>query len=79
MDQKHLTVAHQCGPRSRSRSPGPCTEFAAATRFVLWGMAVALAIALVISLFHPGGQVEDDTATADETATGAVPPPEAPG
>ena len=55
------------------------TEFAAATRFVLWGMAVALAIALVISLFHPGGQVEDDTATADETATGAVTPPEAPG
>jgi MFS family permease len=49
-------------------------EFATATRFVLWGMAVALAVALVISFFHPGGRVEDDTATADGTA---APPSEA--
>jgi EmrB/QacA subfamily drug resistance transporter len=48
------------------------TEFATATRFVLWGMAIALAVALVISLFHPGGLVEDDTATSDGTV--ASPP-----
>ncbi|MBM9465843.1 MFS transporter [Nakamurella sp. YIM 132084] len=32
-------------------------DFAVATQAVLWGMAVALAITLVVALLHPGGKV----------------------
>lgn len=37
-------------------------DFAVATRAVLYGMAVALAIAFVIALFHPGDQVTEEAA-----------------
>lgn len=44
-------------------------DFAEATQYVLYGMAVALAIAFVFALLHPGGRAAD-TAT-DPATTGA--------
>jgi hypothetical protein len=35
-------------------------DFATATSYVLWGMAAALAVSLVIALFHPGDRVGHD-------------------
>ncbi|WP_098961074.1 MFS transporter [Pseudonocardia sp. N23] len=39
------------------------TDFAIATRAVLVGMAIALAISLVAALLHPGGRVTDEVVT----------------
>jgi EmrB/QacA subfamily drug resistance transporter len=36
-------------------------DFAVATQWVLWGMALALAIAFFVSLAHPGGQPRHET------------------
>jgi hypothetical protein len=33
------------------------TDYAEATQFVYYGMAIALLIALAFALFHPGGRV----------------------
>jgi predicted MFS family arabinose efflux permease len=45
-------------------------DFAQASQFVFYGMAVALVIALGIALFHPGGRVTEETQTM--RAGGAV-------
>jgi EmrB/QacA subfamily drug resistance transporter len=50
-------------------------DFAIATRWVLWGMAIALVIAFVISLLHPGDQV----GAADESVTNQPAEPVVPG
>ena len=42
-------------------------DFAIATRYVLWGMAICLAVALVIALFHPGDRVGQDDPVDDPT------------
>lgn len=44
-------------------------DFAQATTLVLWGMALAMALALIVAVFHPGGKVE----ISDES--GAAPMP----
>jgi hypothetical protein len=36
-------------------------DFAVATQWVLWGMALALGIAFLVSLAHPGGQPQRET------------------
>ena len=71
------------GPSSGSSAPPALqqqitqavhTDFALATRYVLWGMAVVLAIALVISFFHPGDRVTDEASSpaVEETPPAAT-------
>jgi EmrB/QacA subfamily drug resistance transporter len=49
-------------------------DFAVATQWVLYGMAIALAVAFVVSLAHPGGrpQADADTPAPDAVPAGAV-------
>ncbi len=51
-------------------------DFAVATRAVLIGMAVVLAISLVVSFFHPGGVVTHEKPADDSSdpGTGQAPP-----
>lgn len=46
---------------------GIALDYAEATQVVLWGMAIALVIAFVVSLFHPGGRVTHETIEAIST------------
>jgi len=39
-------------------------DYAEATQVVLWGMSIALVVAFVIALFHPGGRVTHETIEA---------------
>jgi hypothetical protein len=43
-------------------------DFAVATQWVLWGMAIALAASFLVALAHPGGRP-----AADEPAAEALP------
>ncbi len=49
-------------------------DFAVATQAVLIGMAIVLAVSLVVSLLHPGGRVTEEKVEVD----GATAPPPAP-
>ena len=44
-------------------------DFAVATQYVLYGMAIALAVAFVVSLAHPGGRPQEIEAAAAPTST----------
>jgi EmrB/QacA subfamily drug resistance transporter len=47
-------------------------DFAVATQWVLYGMALALAVAFVVSLAHPGGGPQADEPVVPEAAPSAV-------
>jgi EmrB/QacA subfamily drug resistance transporter len=46
-------------------------DFAVATQYVLYGMAIALAVTFVVALVHPGGKVEEEEQN-DETSVASV-------
>jgi EmrB/QacA subfamily drug resistance transporter len=45
-------------------------DFAVATQYVLYGMAIALAVSFLIALAHPGGKVQEDVPVSDEAPVG---------
>ena len=49
-------------------SAAVANDFAVATQAVLIGMAIALAVSLVVSLLHPGGRVTEEKVEVDGTA-----------
>ena len=50
-------------------------DYAVATSYALYGMAIALGIGFFVALLHPGGMVEDPAADGADAAAAATAPP----